>query len=252
MIIAILLALVQAVAATPASPAVSSLSFSTPRAVAEVDTGKLKGDLSRLSFGVPEGSVYLRVAERDRWGNERPKHYLLTLAGGAVTQIEEEPAGALTYWSSKSGSVAPGVPDLAFKIESAQETKTAVGSTKEAPGVPNPFRSDPTSSQVAADVASAQRIMTTTLRLKGQLIAEAKNQPLVPGFTFGWGPSRSGLLVFADTNGRLAILDRDGKKAEVPGTSNVVLPAGSPDAQQIVYLQKKDKKKFTLMVVEVQ
>ena len=144
------------------------------------------------------------------------------------------------------------MPGLRFDVSSQQENKTATGSTKEAPGVPNPFRSDPTSSQIQADVASMQRVTTTTVRLKGELIAEVKNEPLSPGLTFGWGPSSSGLLAFADSKRRLVVVDREGNRAEVAGAAEVVLPAWSPDGKRIAYLQKKGGKKYTLMVVDVQ
>lgn len=247
-----LLALIQVAGGAALTAEAPKLAFSEPRAVVEFDAGKLKGQVRRLSWGGPEGQLYLRVSEMDRWNNERAKHYLLPLAGGEPTATDGEPAGASSYWVWKSGPAAPGVPGLRFDVSSQQENKTATGSTKEAPGVPNPFRSDPTSSQVQADVSSMQRVTTTTLRLKGELIVEAKNEPLAPGLSFGWGPSPSGLLAFADSKKRLAVVDREGKKVEVPGTSDVLLPAWSPDGKRIAYLQKKGGKKYALMVVDVQ
>ncbi|MBP1636700.1 MAG: hypothetical protein H6Q10_3274 [Acidobacteria bacterium] len=250
MIIAFLLALVQAAAASQ-PPGPPALSFSAPRAVCEVDLGKLKGSPSRLSWGAPEGRLYFRTVETDRFYNERARHYLLPLGGGQPEPTDGEPVGSSSYWAWKSGPVAPGVPDLRFDVDSREENKTATGSTKEATGMPNPFRSDPTSSQVASDYASMQRVATTTLRLNGQLIAETTNQPLIPGLTFGWGPAPSGLLAYADGKKRLVVIDRDGRKVEVPGAADVLLPAWSPNGKQIAYLQKKGGKKYAVMIVDV-
>jgi Tol biopolymer transport system component len=73
----------------------------------------------------------------------------------------------------------------------------------------------------------------------------------MPGLMYGWAPAPLGALAYADDKGRLVIIDRMGHKLVVPGTSGVVLPAWSPDGKSIAYLQKKDKKKYALMVVEV-
>ena len=42
-----------------------------------------------------------------------------------------------------------------------------------------------------------------------------------------------------------------GRTIEVPGATDVLLPAWSPDGTRLAYLQKKDKKKYVLNVVEV-
>jgi len=253
MFLAFLFALVNAVATVQQPADAPALQFSAPRAVSEVDLGKLKGEASRLSWGGPTGQLYLRTAELDRWGNERPKHFLLPLAGGAPVPASEEPPQASAYWAWKSGVVAPGAPDLRFDIQSKQENKTATGTDRGSSDLgASPNRSDPSSSAIQADALSMQRVQTTTLRLKGEVILEVVNQPLRPGHTFSWAPAPLGRLAFADGKKRLCVLGRDGKKVEVAGTSEVILPAWSPDGKQIAYLQRKDKKKYTLMVVDVQ
>jgi Tol biopolymer transport system component len=77
------------------------------------------------------------------------------------------------------------------------------------------------------------------------------NKPVVPGLTFGWAPSPMGVLAFVDDKKRLVLIDRVGHKLEVPGATDVLLPAWSPDGTRIAYLQKKGKKAYTLNVIEV-
>jgi Tol biopolymer transport system component len=96
-----------------------------------------------------------------------------------------------------------------------------------------------------------QRIATTTVRFKGQTIAEVQNRPLSPGTTFSWAPAPKGALAFVNQKKRLVILDREGRKVEVPGTADVFLPAWSPDGSKIAYLQKIEKKKYALTVLEI-
>jgi hypothetical protein len=241
-------------AAQPAAINTAQLTLSAPTAVLEIDGGKLKGNPARLSWG--DGTFFLRSASSDRFGNELGKNYLIPATGAALTVTDEEPTWALIYWGWKAGGAAPGIPDLKFEVERQEKNKTATGSTGQdmggaGGGTANPNNSDPTQSQIAKDLGSMQRIVTTTVRLKGQLIFEAQNKPIMPGLMYSWAPAPLGALAYADDKGRLVIIDRLGHKLEVPGTSGVVLPAWSPDGKRIAYLQKKDKKKYALMVVEV-
>lgn len=252
MLAVLLVLLGQAVAGAPAGIVnAAQLTFSAPRTLVEIDAGKMKGSPARLAWHGSDGSFFLRWAETDRWGNERAKNYLVPATGGAVAPTGEQPDWAATYWAWKSGFSAPGVPALRFEIESRQQSKTATGSTSDAPDVANPNRSDPTTPQVYKDMASLQKVTTTTVRLKGQIIAETQNKPVSPGLTFGWAPAPLGALAYADGKSRLVVIDRDGHKLEVPGTADVLLPAWSPDGGQIAYLVKKDKKTFLLNVVTI-
>ena len=246
--------LVSQAAALPAAINTSQLTLSAPTFVLEIDGSKLKGSPTRLSWG--DGTFFLRSASSDKFGNELGKNYLVPASGAQLTVTAEEPPWASIYWAWKAGGAAPGVPELKFEVETQQKNKTATGSTMEdmggaGGGTVNPNRSDPTQSQISKDLGSMQRIVTTTVRLKGQLIFEAQNKPIMPGLMYSWAPAPLGALAYADDKGRLVIIDRLGHKLEVPGTSGVVLPAWSPDGKRIAYLQKKDRKKYALMVVEV-
>jgi hypothetical protein len=229
----------------------STAVVSAPKVLAEIDAGKLKGELVRLAWN-DDGTFFLRSAQLDRFQNELGKNFLITPAGG-IQPVGEEPQWAALYWSWKAGFFAPGIPTLKLDVETREQNKTATGSTGQdfGGGTTNPNRSDPTSNQIAKDVGSMQRIATTTVRFKGQTIAEVQNRPLSPGTTFSWAPAPKGALAFVNQKKRLVILDREGRKVEVPGTADVFLPAWSPDGSKIAYLQKIEKKKYALTVLEI-
>jgi len=245
----LVLALLASLASVQARPAgVTELKLSAPKPGLEIDAGKLKGEPLRLSWG-PDGSLYLRMAEIDRFGNERGRHYVIAAAGGPPAQVEQEPPWAQTYWLWKSSTMAPGLPSLKLEIESREQIKTATGTVRDDGA--SQTRSDPTRSNVAADAAQAQRVGTITLKLKGQLVGEFVNKPLIPGQTFGWAPAPMGVLAYADAKRRLVLIDAEGRRQDVAGTSDVVLPAWSPDGRRLVYLQQTGRRKYVLTTVEV-
>ena len=239
---------IQAAVAQSASFDVTQVTLSAPSVVAQIDGGKLKGDLVRLAWGDTDG-FFLRCSEIDIYQNEWARNFVLA-PGSQLKAVPEEPAWAALYWNWKSGYSAPGVPSLRFDIESRARNTTATGSAGGGDSV-NPNRSDPGANQIAKDFGSLQKTTTTTVRLKGQTIAELQNKLFVPGVTFSWAPAPIGALAYVDTRRHLVIVDRDGKKLEVPGTTDVLLPAWSPDGKKIAYLQKKDRRTYALMVVGI-
>ncbi len=91
-----------------------------------------------------------------------------------------------------------------------------------------------------------------TLLLKDEVIGEYVNAPLVPGLTFGWSPEPLQAVAYVAHSHRLMLMDVvSGAKQEVSATSDVLLPAWSPDGSQIVFLQKTSRKTFALMRVTV-
>jgi hypothetical protein len=240
--------------AAQAPPSVESgrVAVSPPRIVTEIDMNKLKGKAVRLAWSFDGLQVYLRTSEFDHWQNERAVHCVITLADGALVRADSEPIWAGSYWLWKAGVIAPGLPGLRMESETQAKIVTAVGSTASAPGVSNPNQSDPSRSQVASDMASAQVVAKRTVKVKGTVVAEMGSDSGELGTLVGWAPAPLGVMAFVDRSGQLKLVDREGHTVDVPGTSDVLLPAWSPDGKRLAFLQRKGKKALVLNVVEVE
>ena len=78
----------------------------------------------------------------------------------------------------------------------------------------------------------SQSATVVTLKLKGEVVGEFVNAPVLPGTTFGWGPSGTGLIAFAVNGaGRLVLMDGQGRKQEIDGSKAVVLPGWTQTAR---------------------
>ncbi len=114
---------------------------------------------------------------------------------------------------------------------------------------------DAGSGQAAAETMDAANkaytSTTVTMKVKGEVVGEWTNVPPQPGMRFGWAPAPIGAIAYAANNKKLTLLDKQGNKLEVAGTSDVLLPAWSTDGKRVAFLQKTGKKKYTLMLVDV-
>jgi hypothetical protein len=250
----------QAPAVPPVQADAARVTVSPPQIIVEIDTGRLKGQPAMLAWSPDGQQLYLRTVEYDRWKNPRASHFLIGLDGKPPRKIDSEPAWAAPYWAWKSGFFAPGNPDFRINVESRTQMATSTN-------VPNGgdiagMGGDPTAGggagqgipQQAATKAAmqAQQVMTVTMKLKGELLGEWVNERPQPGMTFGWAPKPLGVIAFAmKDGGALVLMDREGHKQDVEGSKDCLLPAWSNDGTRVVYLQKKDKKKYSLMLVSV-
>jgi hypothetical protein len=240
-------------------PDVRQLVPTAPRAVAEVDTAKAEGEPVGLAWNA-DGTIYLRVTQGSD-AKAKTRHYLITTVPAvSVGQVDQVPEWAASYWTWKAGVDAPGDPTLKLSVEqrrqSAAITNTPgagdVAGTTSAALATGGGGGEGVSEATALSAASRSVTSTVvTMRFQGQVVAEWTNQVPVPGMRLGWAPSPMGVLAYVDQESHLAILDRQGHKLVVPGTSKVVLPAWSPDGKQIVYLQKKSPKAYDLMITTV-
>jgi len=234
----------------------SRMALAIAQPVAEVDLGKLQGDLARLAWS-PDGSeFYIQTVERDGRGNVKStKHHVVSASSRSVKGVDQEPAWASKYWAWKSGQASPGAAAFKITVDTRQET---VRSTAAPSGgaLARGGGADPAAGTTVADAASAadntQLKTTYELKLKGETIGEWINEAVMPGVNFSWAPAPLAMLVFAKRDGGpLVVLDAAGGKQQIAGAKSAFVPAWSNDGQKIAWLERKDKKKYDLMVAEI-
>lgn len=234
---------------------VRRIDVSEPRIVIQLTNGELQGPPARLAWSPDGQELYLRAVRTDTWGNERVWHYVVRLAEKRLTPVEGEPQWALTYWLRKSAFDAPGVADFRIAVETRETRRTATGSGSgvgQNGGDPNLGAELGAQGQaIIMSSIQAQRVTTTTMRLKGELLGEFVNTPAIPGLLFGWAPAGSGMIAFTNAKRRLVLMDASGRKHAVPGVKDVLLPAWSDDGTQIACLQRVARDKFVLEVLDL-
>lgn len=246
---------------------VSALKIAEPVRVAELDMDKLKGQPYRMAWS-PDGSqLYVQTLEGNlndvASGKAQPKlrHYLFSTAPGASKQDAQGPPDWVAdYWNAKYGQYAPGSTSLKIEVKEDQRVNRATnapmgGDLAKGGGSAGggTTSGDGTSAgDVSAANASSQVQNVRTMVYKGEKIGEFINTVIVPGLTYGWGPKGTNVIAFsALKSGKVVILDEQGGKVEIDGSKDAILPAWSPDAKRIAWLQKDGKKKFQLYIAPV-
>jgi hypothetical protein len=168
--------------------------------------------------------------------------------------VGSQPDWAAAYFKWKSGKTGPGVTAPEIEADTSETTKTATesamgGSTYGGGGVDAVSGTSIEGAARRSEQELKQRVITLTLN--GQTVGRFVNQPLLPGYTFGWSPQSLGLLAYVNDTGHLAVMDMRGGHKELPTSRDVILPAWSPDGSTIAYLQKAGKKKWELYTVPV-
>jgi hypothetical protein len=255
----ITLLLVYALAQLAPVPAVDvrNLSPTGPRVLFTVDADTFQGDPDRLSWS-PDGSeIYLRFSKADRWANLKSTHYLVKVADGRLTTLTAEPDWAVRYWLLKSALAAPGGPDFRVVVDTREERKTptgivGAGAMAQSSGDPSAGSElGPQGPAIVANAQQAQRVSTTTMRLKGELVGEFVNQQAIPGLLWGWAREGAGLAAITPSQRKLLLIDRSGHKRPVPGVGAPSLPAWSPDDARLACLDRQGKKRIALVVFDV-
>ncbi len=251
----------QAAAQAPAPVKdVRKLEIASPRVLAEFDPVKVEGMPIGLAWRT-DGVLYLRVTQgKDKDGKEKVRHYQIeTLPTLTVGQTDGTPKWAADYWIWKSSISAPADPALKIDVEQRKERERSIN-TPGGGGIAgintSGYAGDSggqgiSTSEVAAAALSAVTSGIVTMRFKGQVVGEWKNEFPQTGMQFGWAPAPMGVLAYADTDKRLAIIDKNGHRVVISNTANVMLPAWSTDGTRLVYVQKKSAQLYQLMVIEI-
>src|SRR5215831_3553946 len=99
------------------------VTLAAPQPVAELDTGKLKGDITQLAWSTDGSEFYVQTVDRDRAGNVTAiHHYVVTAANKSVKGVDVEPQWAMKYWAWKAAQTAPGAPSFKLEIDQHEET----------------------------------------------------------------------------------------------------------------------------------
>ena len=252
-----ILVLTAATAITRASPAIDArnVTFSGAVVVTTIDTGRLKGEPTQLGWSDDSSQWYLLTQERAADGRlTKPRYFVMSASAPQPAAVGSQPDWAAAYFKWKSGKTGPGVTAPEIEADTSETTKTATesamgGSTYGGGGVDAVSGTSIEGAARRSEQELKQRVITLTL--SGQTIGRFVNQPLLPGYTFGWSPQSLGLLAYVNDAGHLAVMDMRGGHKEFPTSRDVILPAWSPDGSTIAYLQKAGKKKWELYTVPV-
>ena len=244
---------------TPASPAApkTQVTVTAPTDILTLDL-KSKGQRVRqLSWSPDLTQLCLQTYDANRDASVKALyHYLLPVNGAKPTRIDTPPEWAAEYWAWKSGQSAPGDPtwkiDVSTEKKIASATSMPMGGDLARGGTVDPASVGVSAETVAALAAGATNVNVYTMRLGGVTVGEWINHPIMPGVTFGWGPSGSGIIAYTETgSGRLILMDRTGTKTQVEGTKNVMLPAFTPDRSRLAYLENRSRDAYTLVIATV-
>ena len=222
----------------------STLKVSPATTVAELDLGKLKGELRQICWSPDATALYVQTAEGAP-GSEKLRHYSVSVNDGTETPLDAEPEWATIYWNYKSDRFAPGLRSIAIEMEQKLE-KTKIGTGSGRPGATG-GSFDATGVDLDK-TAEGQRQNVVRLTLFGENISEFVNERPMPGLMFSWGPIGSATIAYVERDGgRLMLLDREKRKRAIAGTRDALLPTWSIDGSRLAWVQKTGRKKYTLV-----
>jgi hypothetical protein len=223
----------------------SAVRVGTPTTIAELDLGKLKGELRQIGWSPDGAQLYVQTADGNPQ-SERLRHYVVPLAGGAATTIDAEPEWASAYWAVKSDRFAPGLRSLMIEVEQkAEKIKVGTGSGRPGEQAGGAAGTAPVDIEKTAEKQFQQ---IARLVFVGETVSEFMNERPIPGLMFSWGPMGSGAIAYTDREaGRLMLLDQHKHKQTVSGIKDALLPAWSLDGARLSWVQRSGRKKYVLL-----
>ena len=233
-----------------------------PSRTIDLDLTKLKGKLVRQLAWSPDGvELYLMTYDQNKDASiKKAYHFVIPLATGVPKDVDKAPEWAEKYWLWKSQRASPD--DAALEIELLTEKKRI--SSVSLPMGGDLARGGPDSSAAGASgglstesamaaANASQMADVRTMKLKGQVIGEWVNLPIVPGQTYGWAPTGQRLIAYAEQrSGKLVLMHLSGERQTVAGTKDVSHPAFSSDGSRLAYLEGRGKNRFALVVATLQ
>ena len=240
---------------------VGQLAVGDAREIIEVDTDKLKGQPSKLAWSPDGKEIYLELLDGQFGKGGTPRHFVIAVADGKQKSVDTPPAWAAASWNRKSGQASPDEPAFKIGVETSHRQERTVSApmggdlARGAPGSGGDIgggTGGTSSGEAIAAAAGMQNVAVHAMKLAGETIGEFVNTVIVPGLTFGWGPSGSKVIVFAKPKGgELVIMDSAKKKQQIDDTKDALLPAFSEDGTKLAWLKKDGRKKFSLLVANV-
>jgi hypothetical protein len=233
----------------------STLTVSPPATLVELDLRKMKGIPSRLAWSANGEELYLQFRDGEDLQRAPARHYVIALASKTPMSMSDEPQWASQYWTWKSAQSAPA-GSTPLKIEVRREerlqssTATPMGGDL-ARGATSGGTSGVSVGEVASASQQTQKLIVTSLWLKGESLGEWVNAAVLPGQTFGWAPRGLDAIALVDRDGQIVIMDAQGRKRPVAQTTRALFPAWSEDGRRLAFLERAGRKKLALKMVDV-
>lgn len=231
----------------------------TPKKIAEFDMSRLKGEIRILTWNPDGTELYFETAELRSDALPKATYYYVLKAGtGELKQIDAEPAWSATYREAMKFKSAPGDDAFVISLETEQRKASATstpmggdyargGTSSDSGGVAGGVSAD----TVAAAANQSQAGTAHVMRLKGQIVGEWLNRPIVPGQSYGWGPQSSNVIAYAEPNNRqLIVMDKSGARQKIGDTRGVYSPAFSADGKRLAWFELRAKR-ATLVVADI-
>jgi hypothetical protein len=229
----------------------SKLALASPRTAVVVDMDKIGGEPWRLSWSPDGQQMHLAAMKRKRDNSMDLTHHIVNVGAGTVQKVAEEPAWAAEYWTWKGHKNAPGNPKFAIELDQQRKNESATSRPMGGDLARGGGTGDPGASIDEVAGHGSTNVLVITLLLKGEILGQWKGEPFVPGLTYGWAPAGAQVIAFAHRDGRLMLMDEEGRKQRIEGTKDVRLPAWSTDGKRLAWLEKQDRKKFRVQVADV-